>query len=246
MTFEEFVERTNSAESWEDIFQALCGAVGDFGYDYVAYFLLTDHPAQGQEAGFCIEGAINAREMQIHPADSKCSRTLSSEPGFHQAHPFQWTGIGCGTPIQTKVMETDGADKLHDGMGIPIHGANGALAGLVLASCRNGKAKTDANSQSRLMALAMQFHLAYAGLKSGANNHDPVTLTPREREVLLWAAEGKSDSVISDILGITVPTVRFHLQNTFRKLNTHDRTLAVLKAMRQGLITPNFGDTAQK
>lgn len=142
------------------------------------------------------------------------------------------------------MLESGGADRLHDGLGIPIHGANGALAGVLLASVRDGKAATDANSQSRLMALAMQFHLAYAGHERVRNDNTPISLTPREREVLLWAAEGKSDGVISEILGIKVPTVRFHLQNTFRKLDTHDRTLAVLKAMRHGLITPNYGDTS--
>lgn len=249
MTFEEFVERTNSAQSGEEVFRVLCEAAGAFGFDYIAYFLLTDHPALGQGAGFCIEGAKDGHDIDVHfhDADSECSRTFAGENGFHQAYPFHWPWLehACRTKLQQKIAAHDGAQGLHDGLGIPIHGANGALAGVVLASTEEGRAMSDPNSQSRLMALAMQFHLAYAGHEGTNHGDKPVSLTPREREVLLWAAEGKSDGVISDIIGITVPTVRFHLQNTFRKLDTNDRTLAVLKAMRQGLITPSYGSTSE-
>ena len=71
--------------------------------------------------------------------------------------------------------------------------------------------------------------------RSGGQVH----LTEREREILSWAAEGKSDAVIADIIGISHATIRFHLNNIFRKLQANERTLATVKAIRLGLIFPS-------
>ena len=50
------------------------------------------------------------------------------------------------------------------------------------------------------------------------------SLTPRERAVLWWAADGKSASQIGDILHITKRTVDEHTQNAARKLGAANRT----------------------
>jgi DNA-binding CsgD family transcriptional regulator len=65
-----------------------------------------------------------------------------------------------------------------------------------------------------------------------------VPLTPREREVLLWAARGKSNWDISQILSVSESAVNFHITNAMRKLDATGRVMAVLKAIRHGLIIP--------
>ena len=67
-----------------------------------------------------------------------------------------------------------------------------------------------------------------------------VHLTNREKEILLWVAEGKSDSIIADIIGVSHAAIRFHLNNIFKKLDANERTLATVKAIRQGLILPSY------
>ena len=61
-------------------------------------------------------------------------------------------------------------------------------------------------------------------------------LTPREQECLKWIAEGKSNSVIGDLLKLSEATVDFHIRNIFRKLNVASRTQACVVAMSMGLI----------
>lgn len=56
-------------------------------------------------------------------------------------------------------------------------------------------------------------------------------LTPREAEVLLWVAQGKSNPEISAILGATENTVKKHLQNMFEKLGVDNRNAAMLRAL---------------
>jgi len=58
---------------------------------------------------------------------------------------------------------------------------------------------------------------------------------------LLWVSEGKSDWTIAEIIGISHATVRFHMNNIFKKLDANERTLATVKAIRRGLIFPSYG-----
>jgi DNA-binding CsgD family transcriptional regulator len=62
------------------------------------------------------------------------------------------------------------------------------------------------------------------------------SLTLREREVLWWAAQGKSALDIAAILAITKRTVDEHIQNAARRLGASNRTQAVAIALRDRLI----------
>jgi CRP-like cAMP-binding protein/DNA-binding CsgD family transcriptional regulator len=66
------------------------------------------------------------------------------------------------------------------------------------------------------------------------------SLTPREREVLWWAAEGKSASQMGELLHITKRTVDEHTQKAVRKLGAANRTEAVAIALRERLIGPSL------
>jgi DNA-binding CsgD family transcriptional regulator len=55
-------------------------------------------------------------------------------------------------------------------------------------------------------------------------------LTPREREVLHWLGEGKSNSEIAAILDLTAGTVKLHVERILAKLGVEHRTAAALIA----------------
>jgi len=61
-------------------------------------------------------------------------------------------------------------------------------------------------------------------------------LTPRELEVLRWTMDGKVTNEIGTLLGIGDRTTVFHLQNAMRKLRCNSKHVAVVKALRLGLI----------
>ena len=56
-------------------------------------------------------------------------------------------------------------------------------------------------------------------------------LTPRVAEVLLWVAQGKTNSDIATILGISEWTVKKHVLEIFEKLGVETRTAASLRAI---------------
>jgi DNA-binding CsgD family transcriptional regulator len=63
-----------------------------------------------------------------------------------------------------------------------------------------------------------------------------VPLTPRELEVLILLAEGKSNKEIARSLGISVHTAKFHVGALIDKLDAVSRTDAVAHAARRGVI----------
>jgi two-component system, NarL family, nitrate/nitrite response regulator NarL len=62
-------------------------------------------------------------------------------------------------------------------------------------------------------------------------------LTPRELEVLSLVAEGLPNKSIAARLGISDQTVKFHVSMIYAKLGAVNRTDAVRRAVRQGLLT---------
>jgi DNA-binding CsgD family transcriptional regulator len=62
------------------------------------------------------------------------------------------------------------------------------------------------------------------------------SLTPREQEVLQLAAGGLSGPEIAERLVLSPSTVKTHFGNLYEKLGVGDRTAAVAKGMRLGLI----------
>jgi DNA-binding CsgD family transcriptional regulator len=61
-------------------------------------------------------------------------------------------------------------------------------------------------------------------------------LTPRERDVLILMAEGVSNKVIAERLGISIHTAKFHVASILDKLDATGRTDAVAHAARRGVI----------
>jgi DNA-binding NarL/FixJ family response regulator len=60
-----------------------------------------------------------------------------------------------------------------------------------------------------------------------------LSLTARQKEVLVLLAEGKSNSQIAETLGISEGTVRVHVSAILRVLNVNNRTQAALLAMNR-------------
>ena len=63
------------------------------------------------------------------------------------------------------------------------------------------------------------------------------SLTPREIQVLELLAEGLPNKAIARRLGISDQTVKFHVSSISGKLGAANRTDAVRRAVRRGLIT---------
>lgn len=120
------------------------------------------------------------------------------------------------------------------GVSIPVRlPTEGGLAGWHILSSHGKEAVRAAwpgdLDQLRLSVLAVHHRLA-------GQMRPPVALSTRERDCLMWCAEGARNAAIADRLGISDSTVEFHLRNARRKLNARTREHAVALAIRQELL----------
>ena len=75
---------------------------------------------------------------------------------------------------------------------------------------------------------------AAASFEPDFSSPDPLRtlgVTPREAEVLLWVAQGKSNADIGVILGMAEKTVKKHMSNIFQKLGIESRNAATVRAL---------------
>jgi DNA-binding NarL/FixJ family response regulator len=79
-----------------------------------------------------------------------------------------------------------------------------------------------------------QAAMAKVELKANFDSAKPLEalgLTPREAEVLLWIAQGKSNADIATILGCAENTVKVHIARIFEKLGFENRNAAAVRAL---------------
>ena len=67
-------------------------------------------------------------------------------------------------------------------------------------------------------------------------NNQKLSLTKREKDVLLLVTKGESNKSIADKLVLSEITVKSHLNSIFKKLHVTNRTQAVLRAIQLNLV----------
>lgn len=72
--------------------------------------------------------------------------------------------------------------------------------------------------------------------RTGGDRFPAAHLTHRELEVLELMAEGLPNKLIAERLGISDQTVKFHIASIIGKLGASNRTEAVRRAVRRGLL----------
>jgi DNA-binding NarL/FixJ family response regulator len=81
----------------------------------------------------------------------------------------------------------------------------------------------------------------YAGSTSVGRLHpDLEALTRREVDILRLVAEGRTNQAIAEHLGISVVTVKTHINRTMTKVGRHDRAQLVVLAFETGLVVPRY------
>jgi len=71
--------------------------------------------------------------------------------------------------------------------------------------------------------------------RTAGKDHEPL-LSAREEEVLQQVADGLSLPEVAAELFISIKTVKNHLASIYQKLDARDRTQAVLRAVRMGIV----------
>jgi DNA-binding CsgD family transcriptional regulator len=84
-------------------------------------------------------------------------------------------------------------------------------------------------------------------VKTVGNTHDVAnragaspTLSPRERQILVSVAEGRSNKAIARLYNLSEATVKVHLKAILFKTKTQNRTQAAIWAIQRGFVNHSF------
>jgi DNA-binding CsgD family transcriptional regulator len=238
-----------------DLFESLlsCGTVealhatttsiaGQLGFDHFIYGVQVNtsltRPYQFILNGYPKEWRAHYVEHNYQEIDPTYYHCITKK----QTIPVIWDRRVFKGDKEVKMRNESREFGLLCGASFAVHGGHGEAAMLSLASSQDSyRAQQDILSiigTSQLLACYLHEAIQRIVLSKGPLLLTKMELTLREKECLLWAAEGKTGGEIADILQITERTVIFHLQNAGNKMGASNRQHAIARALSMGLIAP--------
>lgn len=155
----------------------------------------------------------------------KTSAPYSWEEALEQAGP---------DPAQARILGEAREFGLGGGLFTPVRWSRGSYAAVVLAGPRPDLGDRLARNMSEVLSA---YYFSEARRLMDDDARENVTLSPRQRECLLWVRHGKSSAAIGSILGIAAHTVDEHIGEACRRLQVRTRTQAAVEASLSGLIS---------
>ena len=240
----ELVEAFSRAGSVEDIHALCCALCDELGFDHFIYgariptsfvkphmIIISGYPSEWRER------YVSQGYLRIDPTVTYCAANFL---------PLCWDRIeptGKESAAIRQFMSESRDFGLKNGVSFPIHTPNGEFAMLSLSLGDGGEEASSRifHALPFVQLIALHIHEAARRVVNVVDScHGRVRLSEREKECLLWSAEGKTSWEIAQILGVSERTVIFHLQNAADKLRVTNRQQAVARAVSAGLITPQL------
>lgn len=227
---------SKDAGSWR---RALLDIAGSVGFEHVMYAVVHSRHAQYENAFVQTNYSSEWRDRYdaerfayVDPTVGHC--LISNLPIVWQPEAFATSG---GRILYEEACSYG----MRTGVTLPIHGPNGEVGLLSLASDTAPGEKFTREIAHGMADLTLVRDYAFAASVPFAHptgGEEVPRLTRRELEVLNWVMAGKSSWEISMITRCSEATVNFHLANVRQKFNVNTRQQAVVKAIALGLLTP--------
>jgi LuxR family transcriptional regulator, quorum-sensing system regulator SinR len=178
------------------------------------------------------EDFATARGQLIDPMLQLAARALL---------PMDWGRIRRGRMAKEgHLVFVDSAGRDRQGVSIPVRGPSNSLWALFMAASTESEKAWSARRYELtkiLVHIAHYVHQRAGKIHAEEEPFDLNAITKREIEALNWVAHGKKLAEIGPLMGISVETVKAHLDSARYKLQALNRLHAVAKALRAGLIS---------
>lgn len=233
----EFEARVHSMTRLEDVWAALVEYARHCRVRRIAYHHLPPpaapdaHLLRIENSGFgdvLLHQYLSAREAGIAVLASVIQNSV------RPVYLDELDDIVTLTPRERAHIDGYRAAGVVSGLGIQVFGPNGRN-GILAVDLEPEIARLPQDVLAALRWACQAMHLRYCELLVPSLGKTP-SLSAREAEVLTWAARGKSNAAIGEILGISAHTVDAHLRRVYLKLGVFDRMSAALRGLGFGLI----------
>ena len=225
------------AVSWEDL-RVAARAYYDTTHvvmaSYMHYPPVGAHDFDGQirvgEYGYPEAWRETYLTESLHLCDPLARRAVNF------TRPYFWSetvNLPNLTPEEQAYIERVAAQKMGEGLGIPLFGPAGRNGYAALGFGTNERPPGD--EVLELQAAAQMGHLGYCRLLL-RDLPAGISLSAREREILRWVARGRTNTQIAEVLHLSRNTVETYIRRCFEKLEVNDRVSAALRGIALGMV----------
>lgn len=242
MTDLDLFESLLNCSTVEDLHASAGNITRDFGFDHFLYGVQVNtsltRPYQFILNGFPDGWRARYLEQNYQNIDPIFNHCITKK----QTTPIRWKNEVKKGHKEAAMWGESRDFGLRTGVSFAVHGGHGEAAVLSLTtkseSTSVGQQILQVMGRAQLLACYLHEAVQRIVLSNGPLPLTKIDLTVREKECLLWAAEGKTGNEIADILNISERTVTFHLQNASQKMGASNRQHAISRAISTGLIIP--------
>jgi LuxR family transcriptional regulator, quorum-sensing system regulator BjaR1 len=229
----DFIGGLKQLKSVDDAWQHFMRFSASFGLEFGG---LAEMPGPGErleDTTLCLSWPDEWRQRYFE------KNYLPNDPAqLHLARsidPYTWSDtLACPdySKSQKRIVHEAGEFKMKEGLLVPILGLGTGIAMISIAGSNRDLSLRD---RAELHLAAIYTH-AQIRILSKRRTRPLPALSLRERECLQWAAVGKSDWEIGEILSISEKTANAHIEHVKQKYRVSTRMLAVVYAVQRGII----------
>jgi DNA-binding CsgD family transcriptional regulator len=199
----------------------------------LSYWFLGRKQEEGARATWL--STYDQRYVALYMRDIKPASDPIFGIGFARRSPLDWAEFHGFNETTESMEEMAGRHGIsRQGISFPIVDAdgNGAMFSVNVA-CTDAEWLEERGDLVCIFHLfAHHFHLRAQDMLNAQLPVDRGALSQRERDVLLWAAEGKTSWETARLLGISNSAARLYMSNAMNKLKATSKTQAVALALR--------------
>jgi LuxR family quorum-sensing system transcriptional regulator CciR len=232
---EAFISDVRRLKSAEELVEALGKVTRDLGF---SFFALTHH----------VDVRRNSAAIRLHNYPADWAEWFDREglgptdPVHRASHmtnvAFPWSALEEMiplTPRDRQILELARREGIGDGFTVPAN-----VPGETYGSCSFAAETGISLGADRLPFAQLVGAFAFEAARRIYRVREPVgpniRLTDRQRECVVWAARGKSDWEIAQILGVSHETIIQHLKQARERYGVGKRTLLAVHALFDGTI----------
>lgn len=166
-------------------------------------------------------------------------RDRAFQLGFRRLLPLDWDEVRREDETVNTIhalAESFGVGR--QGISIPIreHGLGDAMFSVNFDCDERHWHEVRGTLVNTVHLFAHYFHLRMRNVTAEQDATAEFDLSPREREVLLWAAEGRTARETAQLLRVSESAVNLYASNAMHKLRAKTKTQAVAIAVRNGVL----------
>ena len=228
---QDFICRIKKINDLLELQKELINAIKPLGFDKHTCLSFVDmnNPPPNAMLLFCFpEEWVSHYKKEKYFEDDIVLKTI-----YREAKPCLWQDIKHLNKRNQMIFSEAQEFGIKNGITIPI-----IVPGHYPTTVNIAGEHTDVDPEAYHALHLMAVHYHSAVIRIGGDQFKPPELTGQQQKCLFWAAKGKSDQDIGEILFISPRTVNYHMELVRAKFNVRTRAQVISITTSCGLIFP--------